>query len=158
MNETKKGGSGCGCFLLLLVIGICWLALADENITIVGVDEELVQTRMAAEVGAEHGQGEDGSVHAEYGFIAEAIETISEQMPEMYLPADPYLHLDHDLLINPECDGNGNAFYTVVMGDNLYILSIQYGVTSGDIMQLNGKSSSVIHVGDVLRIPYSRCG
>lgn len=44
--------------------------------------------------------------------------------------------------------------HTVVYGDTLTKLSIKYGVSVADLVDVNGiKNKDVIHVGDVLRIP-----
>ncbi|MCL2354131.1 MAG: N-acetylmuramoyl-L-alanine amidase, partial [Defluviitaleaceae bacterium] len=43
--------------------------------------------------------------------------------------------------------------YTVVAGDNLWSIAQRFGTTMEAIMQLNGLTSTLIHPGQVLRIP-----
>ena len=49
----------------------------------------------------------------------------------------------------------GNLTYTVVAGDNLWSIAQRFGTTMEAIMQLNGLTSTLIHPGQVLRIPTS---
>lgn len=43
--------------------------------------------------------------------------------------------------------------YTVKSGDTLYDIALKFGVSVGSIEQLNGLTSTVLHVGQVLKIP-----
>ena len=48
---------------------------------------------------------------------------------------------------------SARASYTVKSGDTLYGISRQFGVTVSALMDFNGLTSNVLHVGQVLRIP-----
>lgn len=48
---------------------------------------------------------------------------------------------------------SARASYTVKNGDTLYGISRQFGVTVSALMDFNGLTSNVLHVGQVLRIP-----
>ncbi len=48
---------------------------------------------------------------------------------------------------------SARASYTVKSGDTLYAIARQFGVTVSALMDFNGLTSTVLHSGDVLRIP-----
>lgn len=48
---------------------------------------------------------------------------------------------------------SGTTLYTVVSGDNLYLIASRYGVNVVDIINLNNLTSTVLTPGQVLRIP-----
>lgn len=55
----------------------------------------------------------------------------------------------------PSSDKGDYVEYTVRLGDTLWLLSRRYGTTVDAIRNLNGLSSDVLHIGQVLRIPVS---
>ena len=46
-------------------------------------------------------------------------------------------------------------FYTVIAGDSLYNIALKFGTTVNAIKSLNGLTSDIITVGQVLKIPYA---
>lgn len=53
----------------------------------------------------------------------------------------------------PSSNAGSYIEYTVRLGDTLWLLSRRYGTTVDAIRNLNGLSSDVLHIGQVLRIP-----
>ena len=53
----------------------------------------------------------------------------------------------------PSSDIGSYIEYTVRLGDTLWQLSRRYGTTVDAIRNLNGLSSDVLHIGQVLKIP-----
>lgn len=49
--------------------------------------------------------------------------------------------------------GGGYTTYIVQPGDNLFRISLRYGVSQQEIMDANGMTSTTVHVGQELRIP-----
>ena len=54
----------------------------------------------------------------------------------------------------PVSQTGGYREYTVQAGDSLWLLARRFGTTIEKIMQLNGLTSDLIDVGQVLKIPY----
>ena len=50
---------------------------------------------------------------------------------------------------------SGEIIYVVKAGDNLYRIALNHGLTQEELMSYNGLTSTVISVGDELRIPTS---
>lgn len=50
---------------------------------------------------------------------------------------------------------SGEIIYVVKAGDNLYRIALNHGLTQEELMAYNGLTSTVISVGDELRIPTS---
>ena len=57
----------------------------------------------------------------------------------------------------PAADSSGGSYfeYTVRPGDTLWQLSQRFGTTVNAIMNLNGLSSDLLQIGQVLKIPNS---
>ncbi len=81
-----------------------------------------------------------------YGTTVEAIKRLNGLTGDM-------LYIGQVLRI-PVSQTGGYREYTVQAGDSLWLLARRFGTTVEEIMRLNGLTSDLIDVGQVLRIPY----
>ncbi len=63
--------------------------------------------------------------------------------------ANGYIYIGQTLKI----DDNKNTYHTVSSGDTLWRLSVNYNTTADAIMKENNLTTSIIYIGQVLRIP-----
>ncbi len=81
-----------------------------------------------------------------YGTTVEALKRLNGLTGDM-------LYIGQILNI-PVSQTGGYREYTVQAGDSLWLLARRFGTTIEKIMQLNGLTSDLIDVGQVLKIPY----
>ena len=81
-----------------------------------------------------------------YGVTVEAIKRLNGLTGDM-------LYIGQVLRI-PVSQTGGYREYTVQAGDSLWLLAQRFGTTVEEIMRMNGLTSNLINVGQVLRIPY----
>lgn len=81
-----------------------------------------------------------------YGTTVEAIKRLNGLNGDM-------LYIGQVLKI-PASQAEGYREYTVQAGDSLWLLARRFGTTVEEIMRLNGLTSDLINVGQVLKIPY----
>lgn len=82
-----------------------------------------------------------------YGTTVEAIKRLNGLTGDM-------LYIGQVLKI-PVSQTGGYREYTVQAGDSLWLLARRFRTTVEEIMQLNGLTSDLINIGQVLRIPYA---
>lgn len=80
-----------------------------------------------------------------YGTTVEAIKRLNGLTGDM-------LYIGQVLTI-PVSQAGGYREYTVQAGDSLWLLARRFGTTVDEIMRLNGLTSDLINIGQVLRIP-----
>lgn len=84
----------------------------------------------------------DGIVgQATWNALYESYRGINQNVPQPGIPSDP-------------STGTGNVTeYTVRSGDTLWLIANRYGTTVDALKRLNGLTSDILQIGQVLRIP-----
>lgn len=86
--------------------------------------------------------------------IAQRYQTTVEAIKQLNGLSGDMLNIGQVLKI-PYSQGTSSFSYTVQPGDSLWIIARRFGTTVEAIRQLNGLSSDMLDIGQVLRIPVS---
>lgn len=85
--------------------------------------------------------------------IAKKYGTTVDNLKEMNNLSSNILSIGQKLLVSDELIESGE--YTVQKGDTLYSIAKKYDTTVDKLMELNGLSSNLLSIGQVLKIPSS---
>ena len=94
------------------------------------------------------------SVLVEYGFIDNANDRVKLQNDLLnYVEAVVRAIAEYASVPYIPPEGSGNSFYTVVKGDSLYSIAQLFNTTVDAIMKNNNLHTTILSVGQILKIP-----
>lgn len=85
--------------------------------------------------------------------IAKNFNTTVENIKELNNLTSDLLQINQILNITSEVDTPAEISYTVEKGDTLYSIAKKYSTTVADIERLNGLTSNILSIGQILQIP-----
>lgn len=88
------------------------------------------------------------SIASRYGVIVSSLITLND-LKNTNLSIGQQLRIP----INSDSSNNGYVIYTVKVGDNLYSIAKKYDITVNDIVEINNLGSSLLLIGQQLKIP-----
>ena len=87
------------------------------------------------------------SIARQYGLTVGELKSLNNLTSDL-------LSIGQQLIVkNGSNETASGTTYTVKSGDNLYQIALNYGVTVNDLMNANNLSSTLLRIGQVLKIP-----
>ena len=97
--------------------------------------------------------GDTESITVEYGFLDSAGDDVNQLKNNWQNYAEAVVRALIEYLNLTYIPVEGGNYYTVKSGDSLWNIAKKYNVSVSDLKEANGLTSSLLSIGDVLKIP-----